>query len=305
MENKPALSVVVCTYKRPELLQMCLDALSKQTLSMSEFEVIVIDNDPGQSAQSISCSCINGNLPVRYLCEKRVGVSFARDCGWKNARAEYVAFIDDDALASCDWCENILAAFRDIKPVPTAVGGPIYPWVTSPLPTWFDEDLEVRSWGDRAHYLVPPRAKIGFSGSNMAFPKKVLELYGGFNPAFGMSGGDIRMGEDTELFFRLFSHSPLFWYDPDIVVKHHVSGTVLTLKGRFQRWYQNGYCRGRLENQLWRPLNIFRHLCKVVVFALLLTPFRLIFRSPHKTECIRVLQDLAFLSGRAAGVMRR
>ena len=40
----PRVSVVIPTYKRPELLTRCLDALVRQTLPPSCYEIIVVDD---------------------------------------------------------------------------------------------------------------------------------------------------------------------------------------------------------------------------------------------------------------------
>jgi cellulose synthase/poly-beta-1,6-N-acetylglucosamine synthase-like glycosyltransferase len=40
----PAVSVVLATYNRPELLARLLESLSRQTLAPNRFEVIVVDD---------------------------------------------------------------------------------------------------------------------------------------------------------------------------------------------------------------------------------------------------------------------
>jgi GT2 family glycosyltransferase len=79
----PAVSVVVPTCGRPDLLARCLEALERQTLPASEFEVIVVDDS-----------------------RTRDGPATARNRGWRQARGEIVAFTDDDCIPAQDWLKN-------------------------------------------------------------------------------------------------------------------------------------------------------------------------------------------------------
>src|SRR5207249_82500 len=44
------MSVVVCTYRRAELLDACLASVAAQRFPADAYEVIVVDNDPGDPA---------------------------------------------------------------------------------------------------------------------------------------------------------------------------------------------------------------------------------------------------------------
>ena len=51
--SAPHISVCIPTYKRPSMLATCLDALMIQRAEGFTYSVIVVDNDPGQSASGI------------------------------------------------------------------------------------------------------------------------------------------------------------------------------------------------------------------------------------------------------------
>lgn len=235
------LSVVVCTYNRASLLAECLQSLAMQTLAAWRFEVLIVDNNSNDGTQIVAEIFCQECPNFRVVCELEQGLSHARNRGWKEARGDYVAYIDDDGLAERDWCERILASFEDVTPPPWAVGGKILPRYTDVPPAWFSDCLETRSWGDSASFLKPPVSKYGFSGANMAFPRKLLEDFGGFSSHLGMVGEKVRMGEDTELFLRLSaSQHDLFWYDPLIIVNHWTSIKQFSLRPRFFRSFQGG-----------------------------------------------------------------
>ena len=155
--------------------------------------------------------------------------------------------MNDDSVALPRWCEKILDAFMSVEPCPVVVGGEIVPRLERPSPWWFSLRLEKRSWGDSAGFLTSPSAHFGFSGSNMAFSRKILEEFGGFNPDFGMNAGRVWLGEEPELFMRIYPDHPYFWYDPEIRVRHYVAASQLRLSGRLYRAFQTGRARRALE----------------------------------------------------------
>ena len=246
---KPRLSVVVCTYNRVGLLADCLESLVDQTLSHDQFEIIVVDNNSSDETGKIVLAWQNRCPFIHYVLETRQGVSYARNTGWRRAQGEFVAYIDDDTVATAGWCEKILQAFTTIKPQPSAVGGVILPRLDKRPPWWFSPKLEIRTWGESAGFLDSPAAHFGFSGANMACPRQILDDFEGFNPRFGMSGGRVWLGEEPDLFMRIYKDHPYFWYDPEIKVSHYVPDAQLQLHGRLYRAFQSGRTRRQLEKK--------------------------------------------------------
>src|SRR2546421_8606923 len=100
----PAVSVVVPTCGRPELLRRCVAALEAQSLGADAYEIIVVDDTLA-----------------------RRGPAATRNIGWRRARAPIVAFTDDDTVPDAGWLARGLAAF---EPGVDAVAGRI----VMPLP---------------------------------------------------------------------------------------------------------------------------------------------------------------------------
>ncbi|RLC25441.1 MAG: glycosyltransferase family 2 protein [Deltaproteobacteria bacterium] len=245
----PLVSVVVCTYNRADLLRTCLESLVAQTADKSLYEVIVVNNNFSDATIEAAAKFVKSQPNFRMVTETKQGLSHARNRGWQESTGEYVAYIDDDAQASPDWCERILKAFSNVKPAPVAVGGKILPWYESSPPVWFSDELETRTWGDEAGFLKPPGDAYGFSGSNMTFPRSIFDKLGGFSTGFGMVGGKLRMGEDSEFFFRLYKNGKdKFWYDPEIQVKHFTPTTHFFLSYRLKRAYVTGTSYAYLKN---------------------------------------------------------
>lgn len=297
-----ALSVVVCTYLREELLELCLQSLVEQTLPPERFEVILVDNNSTPAAKEIARRFVDRYPNFRLLLEAKQGLSHARNRGWREARGEFVAFLDDDAKASPTWCERVLLAFSALQPPPAAVGGEIRPYYDISPPGWFTDDFEIRTWGDRAGLLQEPRAKLGFSGSNMAFPKAILEEFSGFAPELGMRGEVIAMGEETDLFSRVYQKYPRFWYDPQLVIYHYTPQRSMTVSYRLYRAYRGGESLALMRKRRFFSLDYLLTLI-AALYLLAASPFALMASGSRiLTLAVRRAEELA---GRAGYLMGR
>ncbi|MGE5558749.1 MAG: glycosyltransferase [Bacillota bacterium] len=233
--NKPILSVVVCTYNRETLLPFCLQSLQEQTLDQSLYEVVIIDNNSDDGTHSIVKSYLKRKTNCRFFVEYNQGIGFARDRGWRESAGIFIAYLDDDARAGKEWCERILKIFSAVKPMPAAVGGKYLPIYETDPPVWFKDDFEIRTWGEKPGFLSLPARRYGFSGACMAIRRDILQSYGGFSTGLGMKGNKIRIGEETEFFYRLQEKDLLLWYDPDLIVHHWTPARNMGFKYRFNR----------------------------------------------------------------------
>lgn len=247
------ISVVVGTYNRSELLSGLLRTLCHQTLDESEYEVIVVDNNSTDGTRALVTEFCRRFPQIRYCFEPQQGVSCARNRGWQKAKAEYVAFIDDDARAGKNWLKTALAILDNIKPAPLCLGGPILPFYTTAKPNWFKG--EMRTWGDRPRYL---RVGEAFSASNMIWRKEILQAFGGFDVTRGMRGDYLGLGAETELFEKIW-HSfgqPHFYYAPELEVQHWVPPSKMTVSYRLKR----AFITGQRWNRHHGPRKFYRRI---------------------------------------------
>lgn len=113
MSDFPEVSVVVPTYRRPEVLLTCLKALHQQTLEPMEVLVCRRETDTltGEAIAGLS------EEARRLIREVVIGPddNFAKslDAGIRSSQGEFVALTDDDAEPPADWLEKLIAGFSD------------------------------------------------------------------------------------------------------------------------------------------------------------------------------------------------
>lgn len=237
------VSVVVCTYDRASILDRALRSLVTQTLDVSLYEVIVVDNGSPAGTQEVVRRLQAENPEVRLVLieEPRKGLGYARNAGTRRANGAYVAFLDDDALAPPEWLQTIVETIEACRVRPTAVGGPILPLYEAPKPAWFKDEYETRTYGATQRLLHRGET---LSGSNMVFEKCALERSGGFRVHLGMRGNYLSVGEETDLQWRMrrdAEHATAFLYSPAMWVRHSVPASKMTVSYQLSRTMVAGH----------------------------------------------------------------
>ena len=232
------VSVIVCTLNRAQVLQKCLDSLANQDVSDSLFEVIVVDNGSTDGTTEVINVFLSDNKYFRSVKEEELGLSFARNRGWNEARGQYVAYIDDDAIAYPDWISSIVD-YVERQPNAEIFGGPYEAFYLVPTPAWFPPEYGRLNLGEQERPI-----KLGTEwiiGLNMVIRKDLFCLYGGFDVRLGMIGVKTAYGEEVNFFLSMHDKGIQVYYVPSIKVKHLVAEYKMSLK-----WLLiSGYSVGR------------------------------------------------------------
>lgn len=255
----PVISVVICTYDRYEVLRNAIKSLTTQTLPVSEFEILIIDNTPNaeQATGAEFAKEVEHISNLTYIFEKTPGLSNARNVGYKLAKSNYISYLDDDAIAEPQWLEEVVKAFESFENV-GVVGGRIAPIWEIPRPDWLGDPLtgnvSVVDWGGKLRI-----AEEGewFAGANISFPKKVLEETGGFSTNLGRKGsGQILLSnEENELLEYIRNSDYIEVYNPRASVDHLVE------KKRLQRsWFRRRAAWQAASDFMLDPSNIEKQL---------------------------------------------
>ncbi|HKQ50073.1 MAG TPA: glycosyltransferase [Phycisphaerae bacterium] len=117
----PAVSIIIPTYNRPELLREALDSVAAQTFR--DYEVIVVDDG---STPPIADAVEDHPVRPKIIRQNRQGPGAARNRGIAEAKAEIVAFLDSDDLWMPTKLERFVGALRD-NPAVSIFYGPMTP----------------------------------------------------------------------------------------------------------------------------------------------------------------------------------
>jgi glycosyltransferase involved in cell wall biosynthesis len=93
-------SVIIPYYERLEHLRLTLQALSTQSLSLSDYEIIVVDDGSTHSIETL--------IPthIKLIRTPHRGSAAARNTGLKLAQGTIVIFLDSDMIVNSTFVEN-------------------------------------------------------------------------------------------------------------------------------------------------------------------------------------------------------
>lgn len=277
MSHAPKITAIVCTYNRCDWLKAAIDSLAAQSLSRSQYEVLIVDNASNDRTVDVvtACQLRHPEVRIRLLREDRQGLSYARNTGFQAAFGEYVAYLDDDAMADPQWLESGLEMFTAYDPSPRIVVGPVIPAYPDGKPNWFNDRFETFDLGPDPCTLTPTQS---FMGGNAFYDKHALECIGGFDPQFGMAGGRLWLGEEVDLLIRLrqrFGSNCCVCYDPRVRIHHTVLRNKLSVRYVLGRRYLNGLskclmtAKSRDFSRLWHGVASSLRIMKSTCLALL------------------------------------
>lgn len=268
MAGHPDVSIVICTYNRPELLRLALTDLLRQPATGVTFEIIVVDNNSTPETRSLVEELAQVDPRIRYLHEPRQGNAYARNTGVEHARAPIIAFLDDDVTVRGRWLETIKRTFEETEV--DFIGGKVLPrWEQQP-PSWLTHPhwapIAALDYGDYQLSLNPDKP-LCLLTANIAFRRNIFERFGGFSPDVQREGDTIGSLEDHEFLTRLVRAGVSGLYVPDLIVEAHVGRERMT-KAYHRRWHTgHGHFYAIMRDSEWersqlRLMGVPGHLYK-------------------------------------------
>jgi succinoglycan biosynthesis protein ExoM len=259
------ISVCICAFQRPALLQKLLECLEQQrTNGRFTFSVVVTDNDSRRSSQRVVAEFVaRSRIAVTYSCESRQNIALARNEALKHAAGDFVAFIDDDEFPESNWLAAMLEACEQYQAA--GVLGPMWPHFEEPPPRWI---VDGRFWERPEHRTGKVMKWEECRTGNLLFRRRILDgVEEVFNPEFGTGG------EDKDFFLRMTRLGHVFRWCNEGVVYETVP------KERWKRSYmlKRAMLRGRniLKHPIGRARLVARSFIATPVYVVVL-PFALI-----------------------------
>jgi glycosyltransferase involved in cell wall biosynthesis len=244
-----AYTVALCTHNHAPRLARTLRDLGGLIQPEQPWEFLVIDNASTDDTAAILADK-SWRFPgpeVRMVREEKLGISHARNRAVKEARGEYIIFIDDDETPDTGW----LHAYEHMiqQEHPDALGGRIdVMFEDADRPPWLSDELlgflGKLDHGTVQHQLTDSDTPI-FTG-NCGFKKSIFDDAGLFNVDLGRRGGDNTGGEDTEMYRRLVEAGYSVWWTPSAVINHRIQVGKLSRRYFLDLHYREGRMAGLL-----------------------------------------------------------
>ena len=108
----PKWSIVLATYRRQDVLQVCLERIRNQTIDLNDLEVLVYDNGSTEDSRSVA-EPFARDMPLVYcLNEPGHGLGYSLSRGAADARGQFVLELNDDAHIPANFLERVTAIFE-------------------------------------------------------------------------------------------------------------------------------------------------------------------------------------------------
>lgn len=227
MGAAPSISLVIVTWNGRPFLEACLDAVAAQV--GVEVETILVDN----ASTDGSAAFVRERFPwvrVVALADNR-GFAGGNNAGVREARGEYVAFLNNDTVACPDWLRHLWAGLDEAAGVSLVTSRVVYLHDPSLVDSAGDGMLRAGGafkWhhGQPSSQASESREVFGVCGAACLMRRAVFEELGGFDETFFASH------EDVDLSYRARLRGYRCWYVADAVVHHHGSATLGRMSGR-------------------------------------------------------------------------
>ncbi len=219
------LSVLLCTYNRPELLAHALESIVKYSEEKPDQVVVVNGGDEraDRVVESFMTAC-EGVEVTLIKTANRNGAS-SRNVGLPHCRGDVIALTDDDARVFPDWIRLMKQAHRE-HPEAGAVGGPVIGTNTDSVIGRVADLITFPDWPAPQYVRTIPTV-------NVSYKREVMAVVGPMDEA-------LFCGEDVDYNWRVQKLGYKVYFDPRIKVYHHHRATLKTFLNQHYR-YGRGY----------------------------------------------------------------
>jgi GT2 family glycosyltransferase len=219
----PALSAVVVTYNRDDLLRPCLESLQRALAELGEpAELIVIDT----GSQAAAVELVHSAFPEATLIPSaNLGFAGAASLALERSRGEWIALFNDDVTVEPTALARLLEAGRagsEIGSVATQMRFHDRPGTINSAGIVVDRQAHA---SERLLDLpaeaseTEPTPVFGACGGAALYRRAMLEDIGGFDSSF------FAYLEDVDVAWRAAMRGWTCIYAPAAVVHHHFSAS--------------------------------------------------------------------------------
>jgi len=199
------IAVKICTKNLKECVSRCLE------LDYKDYEIIILPDN------SFPAEGLFSHPNIRIIPTESVTPPYKRDIGAKFARAEVLAFLDDDAYPAKYWLKEAIRIFKESKDIGCVCGPAITPKADSirQIASGLVYSSIFISGNHIFRYIPKKRREVlDFPSCNFLIKKDLFDAIDGFNKPYWP-------GEDTFLCLKVLGTDKKMIYDPKVLVFHH------------------------------------------------------------------------------------
>jgi len=206
----PTVTVVVTCHDHGRFLSDAVESVRNQTFA--DLEVIVVDDGSTDHTPAVAAR-LGG---IRYIRQKRAGLSAARNTGWRAGLGCYVSFLDAD--------DRLLPQALETG-VAWATAHPNAAFVSGHYVIIDGSGVRVsarrRPCVTSEHYEALLRSNYIGMHATVLYRRETLERHGGFDVS-------LRAAEDYDMYFRAARQTPIVCH-PEVVAEYRWHGANMSL----------------------------------------------------------------------------
>ena len=221
-------------------LARTLAGLRAQTLPPAAWETVLVDN---ASTPALTAQGVTGHAPsnLRLVHEAQLGLTSARRCGVREARGEFLVFVDDDNVLAPDYLETVAGIFARLPRLGAAGGRSVLEFEHEP-PAWMrqfdgllacrdlgaEEIIAEKLWDDRrGRNEYPPCSPIG---AGMALRREALAPWlEDYDASLSdRRGEELTSGGDNDIILSVLRDGWSVGYFPRLSLHHLIPAGRLT-----------------------------------------------------------------------------
>jgi GT2 family glycosyltransferase len=235
LARRPLITVAICTRNRVALLEKAVRSVLAQ--ADDRVEILIVDNGSTDGTAELAGKFATTDPRVRIAREPQTGLSVARNLALREAQADWVVFLDDDATVEAGW----LAAYQNFFLRPPSgpiavVGGAVIPHYEKAPPKWVEIGGQLELGPNP--FCFPPDGHPW--ECNCGYRRDVTLQAGGFDTRLGYRGDAAGYREGADLNRRLQVAGYEIWWLPGAPIRHLVHARRLNLRWFLQAAFNGG-----------------------------------------------------------------
>jgi hypothetical protein len=254
--DKPKFSIIIPTFRRPDVLRRTIDAYLATDYPQDRFEIIVVDDGHAPETREVVEAAEAGSVNLKLVTGRGEGAAAARNDGAKAASGEFLVHVDDDILVP----PNHLTAQLEVREEHgECISGAEW-WRYTPES---ESDLRATPLG---RYLLALEAsqrirpaerwtfERGLATGYLTVRRDVFEVLGGFDERFPRAGV-----EDWEFCLRAGEQGHKLIRDNELDLLQDETRVTISQFCTREEW--RGFSVGvlaRLHQELYRDTEVVR-----------------------------------------------